>query len=56
MPDRELNHIHDNDGMHNNELLSPEEINQIDNHERMMSDKIEFENQKLDKWNLEEPK
>lgn len=56
MPDRELNYREEKEKYHNDQELSPEEQDQIERHEKMMADKIEFENQKAERWNLKERK
>lgn len=55
MPDRELNFPHD-PKYHHKDLLSPEEQKQVEKYERELQDKIEFENQKAERWNFKENK
>lgn len=52
MPDRELNYK-PNRNFHNEQEITPEERAQIEKYEKELYDKLEFENQKTERWNLE---
>jgi hypothetical protein len=56
MPDRELNYMDENKNIHNEQEITPEERDQIERHEKLMADKLEFENQKAERWNFKENK
>ncbi len=55
MPDRELNYRED-PNFHNEQEVTPKERAQIERYEKELHDKLELENQKEERWNLEEPK
>lgn len=55
MPDRELNYQLD-PNVHNEQEITPEERAQIERHERELQDRLEFENQKAERWNFKENK